>query len=36
MSAATVLTMVLTIGVVWGGLALVLTTALRKERAKGS
>lgn len=34
MNGATVVTMVLTIGIVWGGFVLVLVTALRKERDK--
>jgi hypothetical protein len=34
MTAGTIVTMIITIGIVWGGLALALTTALKKERAK--
>ncbi|MEP0821894.1 MAG: methionine/alanine import family NSS transporter small subunit [Ignavibacterium sp.] len=34
MSIVTVITMVLTIGIVWGGFLMVLVTALRKERDK--
>lgn len=34
MSAATVVTMIITVGIVWGGLVLALATALKKERAK--
>lgn len=34
MSATTVATMVLILGFVWGGFALILTTAVRKEREK--
>ena len=34
MPLETLLTMLITIGVVWGGFAAVLLTALRKERGK--
>ena len=34
MPIETLLTMIITVGAVWGGLALVLTTALRKEKQK--
>ena len=36
MPTATIVTMVLTIGIVWGGFTLVLLTALKKERGKRS
>ena len=35
MTLATVLTMVLILGFVWGGFALALLTAVRKESEKG-
>ncbi len=35
MPIETILTMVGALGIVWGGLIIVLATALRKERAKG-
>ncbi len=35
MTTSTVLTMVLIIGFVWGGFALALFTAVRKESEKG-
>lgn len=34
MSATTIAVMVLILGFVWGGFALILTTAVRKERDK--
>lgn len=34
MSPKAVATMVLVLGFVWGGFALILTTAIRKEREK--
>ncbi|MBI4418995.1 MAG: methionine/alanine import family NSS transporter small subunit [Ignavibacteriales bacterium] len=34
MSTVTLITMVLTMGIVWGGFVAVLVTALRKERNK--
>ena len=34
MPIETILTMIITIGAVWGGFAVVLTTALKKERQK--
>ncbi|HEY4611638.1 MAG TPA: hypothetical protein VII11_01480 [Bacteroidota bacterium] len=34
METATLITMILVVGTVWGGFALVLTTALRKEKEK--
>jgi len=34
MPAATIVTMVLAIGILWGGFTLVLFTALKKEREK--
>lgn len=34
MSIGTVVTMVIAVGTVWGGLATLLTLALRKERRK--
>ncbi|MEX2117578.1 MAG: MetS family NSS transporter small subunit [Bacteroidota bacterium] len=34
MTAGTIVTMVITIGVIWGGLLFVLVTALKKERSK--
>lgn len=34
MSATTIATMALILGFVWGGFALILTTAVRKEREK--
>jgi len=34
MPAATIVTMVLTIGVIWGGFVFVLVQALKKERGK--
>lgn len=34
MSATAIVTMVVILGFVWGGLALILTTAVRKEREK--
>ncbi len=34
MTADVLVTMVLIIGIVWGGFALVLFTALKKERGK--
>ncbi len=34
MELKTILTMIFTIGFVWGGLLFVLFTALRKERVK--
>jgi len=34
MNAATIVTMILTIGIIWGGFAFVLLTALKKERGK--
>lgn len=33
-SATAIATMVVILGFVWGGLALILTTAIRKEREK--
>jgi|GEM_PF-2184742 len=36
MPTETLVTMVGAIGIVWGGLVIVLTVALRKERAKGN
>jgi len=35
MPLETVLTMIGALSIVWGGLIVVLVTALRKERAKG-
>lgn len=34
MSATAIVTMVVILGFVWGGLALILVTAIRKERQK--
>jgi len=34
MTAAAVVTMMLILGFVWGGLGLILVTAVRRERAK--
>lgn len=34
MTADVVVTMIFIIGIVWGGFALVLVTALKKERGK--
>lgn len=34
MELKTIVTMVLVIGTVWGGLIFILTTAMRKEREK--
>lgn len=34
MSTTTVVTMILILGFVWGGLAVILTAAVRKERQK--
>ncbi len=34
MPIETLVTMIIAIGAVWGGFALVLTTALKKERQK--
>lgn len=34
MSTAAVITMIVVVGIVWGGFTFVLTTALRKERKK--
>lgn len=34
MSTATIVTMILTVGILWGGFLTVLLTALRKERDK--
>lgn len=34
MSATTIVTMVAILGFVWGGLAVILTVAIRKEREK--
>ncbi len=34
MTAAAVVTMILILGFVWGGLGLILITAVRRERAK--
>lgn len=34
MSPAAILTMILTVGIIWGGFLTVLLTALRKERDK--
>ncbi|MBI2619147.1 MAG: MetS family NSS transporter small subunit [Ignavibacteriales bacterium] len=35
MPAEAVVTMVVSLGIVWGGFVFVLVTALRKERLKG-
>ncbi len=35
MTTSTVITMVLVLGFVWGGFALLLLTAVRKESQKG-
>jgi hypothetical protein len=34
MTTVTLITMVLTMGILWGGFLVVLVTALRKERSK--
>lgn len=34
MSATAVVTMILILGFVWGGLGIILLTAIRRERAK--
>ncbi len=34
MTASAVITMMLILGFVWGGLGLILVTAVRRERAK--
>lgn len=36
MSWPTILTMVLILGVIWGGFSLCLVTALRRERSKNT
>ena len=36
MSATTIIVMILILGFVWGGLALIMLTAARKEREKGA
>ncbi|MFV1987097.1 MAG: methionine/alanine import family NSS transporter small subunit [Gemmatimonadota bacterium] len=35
MTATTIIVMVLILGFVWGGLIVIMLTALRKEREKG-
>lgn len=34
MTASTVVTMIVVLGVVWGGFAIALLTALRREKSK--
>lgn len=34
MSTGTIVTMILTVGIIWGGFLTVLLTALHKERGK--
>ena len=36
MSATAVVTMILILGFVWGGLGIILFTAIRRERAKST
>jgi hypothetical protein len=36
METATVLTMIFTLGIVWGGCVFVITLAIRRERRKAS